>query len=92
MGSYAPNSWGLYDMHGNVWEWCLDWFAADITGLGGAVNTAAGSTRVRRGGGWNAVAGYCRAARRSDIAPAARSNYVGFRLALPVCPAGLSKQ
>ena len=87
VGSYAPNSWGLYDMHGNVWEWCLDWYAAAITKLEGAVNTAAGSTRVLRGGGWYSDAGYCRAARRSDTAPATRANSFGFRLALPACPA-----
>ena len=86
VGSYAPNSWGLYDMHGNVWEWCLDWYAADIAGLGGAVNMAAGTSRVQRGGSWNNDAGNCRAARRNDNAPANRNNDIGFRLALPARP------
>lgn len=92
VGSYAPNSWGLYDMHGNVWEWCLDWYAADIAGLGGAVNMAAGTSRVQRGGSWNNDAGNCRAARRNDNAPANRNNDIGFRLALPARPAGLSQE
>ena len=69
VGSYAPNAWGLYDMHGNVWEWCLDWYADDITAHGGKVNIdpatpantlsgASGAGRVRRGGSWINVAGY----------------------------------
>jgi len=62
VGSYEPNGYGLYDMHGNVWELCLDWWAEDITGLNGAVNAdgkylADGETeglyRVRRGGAWS---------------------------------------
>ena len=84
VGSYAPNSWGLYDMHGNVWEWCLDWYAADISALKGTVNTA-GSKRVCRGGGWRYGSLTCRSARRrSDFDGTKREADVGFRVALPI--------
>lgn len=97
VGSYAPNAWGLYDMHGNVWEWCLDWYEDDITAHGGKVNIdpatpantlsgASGSSCVIRGGGWNRVAGYCRPAFRNNYSPSDRFNYIGFRV---VCTAGL---
>lgn len=70
-GSYAPNSWGLYDMFGGVSEWCLDWYQENITGLNGAVNISAensnmcadgvtaGASRVVRGGGWDSWAYLC---------------------------------
>jgi formylglycine-generating enzyme required for sulfatase activity len=84
-------------MHGNVWEWCLDWYADDINAHGGAVNIdsttpantlsgASGATRVRRGGGWNSSAGYCRPAFRFYGTPTLRNSGIGFRLA---CTAGL---
>jgi len=89
VGSYAPNDWGLYDMHGNVLEWCLDWFANDITSFGGAVNITLNkeyNMRVRRGGAWSSAAGLCRSAFRWAYAPDNYNGDVGFRLA---CTAGL---
>ena len=98
VGSYRPNSWGLYDTAGNVWEWCLDWREDDITSFNGRVNIdsanpsktlsgATGSTRIGRGGAWNAGAGYCRPAYRDSDNPATQSLRVyGFRV---LCTAGL---
>ncbi len=86
VGSYAPNAWGLYDMAGNVWEWCLDGYADDITALNGAVNTSTITSRVRRGGSSSDVAGICRPAFRNSASPTARASTLGFRVA---CTAGL---
>ena len=97
VGSHKPNSWGLYDMHGNVWECCLDWYADNITTFDGKVNInpsnsaqtlsgATGSNRVRRGGSWYHPAGNCRPAHRISAAPDGQNADAGFRL---VCTAGL---
>ena len=86
VGSYAPNAWGLYDMHGNVWVWCLDIFANDITALNGAVNTVSGTDRVFRGGSWMNGAESCRPASRSGGGATARAYNLGCRI---VCTAGL---
>ena len=97
VGSYAPNDWGLYDVHGNVWEWCLDWYEDDILALDGAVNinpanpaqTFGGSTvsvRVKRGGSWGSGAGSCRPAYRAQPKPTDAGSSEGFRV---VCTAGL---
>jgi len=80
VGSYTPNAWGLYDMHGNVWEWCLDWYTATPPGTTNPVGAASGSYRVGRGGCWGSLAGYCRSACRGGSCPDYRYNYGGFRL------------
>ena len=78
----GPNPWGLYDMLGNVFEWCADWHA-DYE-KGDAVDPTGpdmGTNRVIRGGSWRSVAGNCRAAYRNWSDPSARDDNLGFRLA-----------
>ena len=83
VGGREPNGWGLYDMHGNVWEWCSDWWG---TYPGGSVMDApgpnTGSDRVVRGGGWNNFGWLCRTAYRYSYSPDYRSSNLGFRPAL----------
>jgi formylglycine-generating enzyme required for sulfatase activity len=94
VGSYKPNAWGLYDMHGNVWEWCQDTLQPDYTGA-----PADGSAwvdekenkynRVRRGGSWQETAANCRSAVRfgspgDEKTPDMRNNQVGFRVVVEV--------
>ena len=88
VGSYAPNDWGLYDMNGNVGEFCLDFFQADISSLAGAVNTVVGSgSHVVRGGDYRCdKAKDCRPAGRGSSASNERGNNKGVRV---VCTAGL---
>jgi formylglycine-generating enzyme required for sulfatase activity len=85
VGSFRPNPFGLYDMHGNVWQWCADWYAPGLGDLGARdplrVDKATYSARVLRGGCWASQPWFCRAARRGRSAPAARYHHFGFRVA-----------
>jgi formylglycine-generating enzyme required for sulfatase activity len=83
VGSYLPNAWGLYDMHGNVWEWCLDWYESAPAGALDPLGPASGSSRVLRGGGWLGNARHCRSAARYGYSPAYRNRSIGFRVVLP---------
>ena len=97
VGTYKPNDWGIYDMYGNVWEWCLDWYQDNISSLGGKVNIdpesaaltrtgSAGSTRPVRGGGCTNIASECRPAFRTGRDPSTRDKDRGFRV---ICYVGL---
>ncbi len=81
VGLFNPNGWGLYEMHGNVWEWCADWFGDySIKSQTNPQGPSNGSERVLRGGCWNRYADYCRSANRDNSAPDDRFRSVGFRL------------
>ncbi|MCX5851759.1 MAG: formylglycine-generating enzyme family protein [Deltaproteobacteria bacterium] len=80
-GGMAPNPWGLYDMHGNVYEWCQDWkgpYAGKNTT--NPEGPSKGTERVIRGGAWNSQAYQLRTAARAGCAPASYTPYIGFRL------------
>ena len=87
VGTKKPNALGLYDMHGNVWEWCQDWYDDQLLGGvdPGRVITS-GTYRVLRGGSWYNDAVYCRAAYRGICTPSGSSNLVGFRVARSSVP------
>jgi len=83
VGLLSPNDFGLYDISGNVWEWCSDWYQADYyssSPLNNPTGPVTGSYRVVRGGCWGNDANNCRSSNRHYDYPGARSSYVGFRL------------
>ncbi|UCD76054.1 MAG: formylglycine-generating enzyme family protein [Phycisphaerales bacterium] len=87
VGCYQPNGWGLYDMHGNVWELCFDLYGdysaeavTDPTGATPGASRIPRSARVLRGGGWSGGPEFCRSAYRAWISPTSGDRYLGFRV------------
>jgi formylglycine-generating enzyme required for sulfatase activity len=83
VGQLNPNAWGLYDMHGNVHEWCQDWFDRSYYSQSPSLDPlgpSKGLAKALRGGDWGSEDWYCRSASRSLSSPDRRSNRVGFRL------------
>jgi formylglycine-generating enzyme required for sulfatase activity len=82
VGGKKANAWGLHDMHGNVWEWCADWYDDELSGGSDPTGASSGVNRVYRGGSWNDFAADCRAALRLRNSPDYRHDSLGFRPAL----------
>src|SRR5262249_44472443 len=88
VGQGKPNAWGLYDVHGNVWEWCEDWYDANAYQDVNRIDPRGpkqGKYRVQRGGSWSYNPNYCRSAHRADGSPIIRHGNDGLRA---VCVVG----
>ena len=81
VGSYPPNTFGLCDMHGNVWEWCEDWFGYyPASKVDNPTGPQDGTSRIVRGGSWGSVAEHCRSAFRRIVKPTVSERFIGFRV------------
>lgn len=84
-GRLRPNAWGLQDMHGNVWEWCSDWYDSGyyrVSPMDDPIGPESGMGRADRGGAYDCNLGHCRSTYRSSASPSHRSRILGFRVAM----------